>query len=123
MNAHTHEQTPNRQQALTDHAPLHSLLYISVIKDKQGRLAPQLHGGGYPIGGSAGIHLPPTGHAAGEGNLSQARIRAAGNCRLEDCICQRQNWLSMKSHCLLSKTMFALIEFVIKGSCVVYVCG
>ena len=61
----------------SDHAPLHGLLYISIIKDKQGRLAPQLHGGRHPIAGGAGIHLAPTGHAACESDLGQTRIGTA----------------------------------------------
>ena len=47
------------------------------MKDEQGRLAAQLHGGGHTIAGCAGIHLPAAGHTAREGNLGQARVGTA----------------------------------------------
>lgn len=60
-----------------DHAPLNSLFHVGIIKDKQGRFAPELHSGGHTIAGSTGIHFPATGHAACEGNLGQARVSTA----------------------------------------------
>lgn len=59
------------------HGPLHSLCYIGILEDDEGRLATQLHRGGPQVLGSCHGHPAPCGCTPREGHLGYCWVLAA----------------------------------------------